>query len=174
MVNLSINPELASAWSEMTATAVKPEWTHALGKIPSGLFIVTLNSPQGETGFLASWIQQCSFDPPQLTFCVGKDRPVSKLLKAGTPVGINVIPEGGKSLIAYFGKRFAPGEPALRGLAVDRKAGAAPHLTAALAWLDCRVVASQDVGDHTLVVAKIVDGSVQHEGKPTVHIRRDG
>ena len=33
----------------------------ALGKVPSGLFILTVGRGQAETGMLASWVQQCSF-----------------------------------------------------------------------------------------------------------------
>ena len=31
----------------------------ALGKIPSGLFVVTVRRDEAETGLLASWLQQC-------------------------------------------------------------------------------------------------------------------
>ena len=39
----------------------------ALGRVPSGLFILTAGNGPTETGLLASWVQQCSFDPPRLT-----------------------------------------------------------------------------------------------------------
>lgn len=152
----------------------KPAWTAALGKIPSGLFVITLNSGDSETGFLASWVQQCSFEPPQLTIAVNNQRPVRESLQPGSLVAVNVIPEGGKALIAHFGKGFAPGEPAFEGLEIDHPPGHPPRLKAALAWLEACVVGLHEAGDHTLVVARVVEGGVQHDGKPTVHVRRDG
>jgi flavin reductase (DIM6/NTAB) family NADH-FMN oxidoreductase RutF len=152
----------------------KPNWAAALGKIPSGLFVITVASHRRETGFLASWVQQCSFDPPQLTFAVNNQRPIREWLAEGVAVTVNVIPEGGKSLVAHFGKGFAPDESAFEGIEVERSHGSAPCLTAALAWLKARVVSHHAVGDHTLVVVRVVEGQVLHDGKPTVHVRRDG
>ncbi len=37
-----------------------------LGRIPSGIFVLTVGDDTGrETGMLASWVQQASFDPPE-------------------------------------------------------------------------------------------------------------
>ncbi|OWK42279.1 Diflavin flavoprotein [Fimbriiglobus ruber] len=146
----------------------------ALGRIPSGLFVVTARRGADETGMLASWVQQCSFDPPQVTIAVRKGRYVLDWLTDGAAVGVNVIPEGQKALVAHFGKGFAPEEPAFAGLDVDRAEGAAPLLKAALAVLDCRVVDRLDAGDHVLVVAKVVGGGIHQDGKPTVHVRKNG
>lgn len=158
----------------MTCESSKPVWAHALGKISSGLFIITVNSGDNETGFLASWVQQCSFEPPQLTIAVNNQRPVRESMQPGVLVTVNVVPEGGKSLIAHFGKGFMPRETAFDGIAIDRLPGRPPRLQAALAWLETCVVALHPSGDHTLVMARVVDGRVLHDGKPTVHIRRDG
>jgi flavin reductase (DIM6/NTAB) family NADH-FMN oxidoreductase RutF len=162
---------IPTACDDMPNETDRPGWTTALGKVPSGLFIVTANSTEGETGFLASWIQQCSFDPPLISIAINKARPISLNLKPGDDLTVNVIPEGGKTLVAHFGKGFAPGEPAFRN--IDHS-GHPPRLHDALAWLAVRVVRRHDTGDHTLVIAQVVDGAIQHDGKPTVHIRRDG
>jgi flavin reductase (DIM6/NTAB) family NADH-FMN oxidoreductase RutF len=76
----------------------------ALGRIPSGLFILTARHGGHETGMLASWVQQCSFDPPQLTAALRKGRDVLAWLTEGAEFTVNVIPEGGKALVAHLGK----------------------------------------------------------------------
>ena len=82
--------------------------------------------------------------------------------------------EGGKSLVAHFGKGFALGEPAFAGLDVSREAGTPPVLCAAHAYLVCRVAARFEAGDHTLVVGRVTAGALLGEGKPAVHIRKNG
>jgi flavin reductase (DIM6/NTAB) family NADH-FMN oxidoreductase RutF len=150
-------------------------WAAALGRVPSGLFVLTARHEDGrETGMLASWVQQCSFDPPQVSFALRKGRELVTWLTEGAAVVLNVVPEGGKALVAHFGKGFEPGEPAFDGLAVDRKLASAPVLTAALAYLDCRVSGSADASDHVLFLAEVVGGAVLHEGRPTVHLRKSG
>jgi flavin reductase (DIM6/NTAB) family NADH-FMN oxidoreductase RutF len=156
-----------------TQAAVEP-WAQALGRVPSGLFVLTVRGPAGETGMLASWVQQCSFDPPQLTAAVRKDRFVLGWLSDGARFGVNILPEGAKALVAHFGKGFEAGEPAFTGLKVERHPGTAPVLLDAHAWLDCRVAGRFDAGDHVLILGRVVGGRVLHEGKPTTHIRKNG
>ena len=89
------------------------------------------------------------------------------------PTG-NVLPEGGKTLVAHFGKGFDRGEPAFTGLEVRRERETPPILLAAHAYLVCRAVNRVDAGDHMLVIARVTAGSVLHDGKPTVHVRKNG
>ncbi len=149
--------------------------TAALGRIPSGLFVLTARHGDRETGMLASWVQQCSFDPPQVSVAVRKGRYLLDWLTADAAFAVNVLAEGQKSLVAHFGKGFDPGEPAFDGLEVRRDATAAPVLTAAHAYLDCRVAGRSDAGgDHVIVFGRVVGGAVQHDARPATHVRRSG
>jgi len=155
------------------ATSIEP-WAAALGRIPSGLFIVTVRRATAETGMLASWVQQCSFEPPQLTVAIRKGRYLLDWLQVDTAFTVNVLSEGQKAFLTHFGKGFEPGEPAFEGLDVRRDSDNAPSLLAAHACLDCRVVGQFDAGDHVLVHGRVVGGSVLNEGKPATHVRRTG
>jgi flavin reductase (DIM6/NTAB) family NADH-FMN oxidoreductase RutF len=151
-------------------------WANALGRIPSGLFVVTACGPGGrETGLLASWVQQCSFEPPQVSVAVRKSRYLLDWLTDGAAFGVSVIPEGGKVLVKHFAHGFGPDEPAFDGLGGERFPGSAPLLSDAHAILDCRVAGRADAGgDHVLVVGRVVGGRVLHDGRPTVHVRKSG
>jgi flavin reductase (DIM6/NTAB) family NADH-FMN oxidoreductase RutF len=146
----------------------------ALGRIPSGLFVLTARDGAAETGMLASWVQQCSFDPPQVSVAVNRQRDVLGWLAEGATFVLNVIPEGGKALVAHFGKGFARGEPAFTGLDVSRADETPPVLLTAHAYLVCRVAARVEAGDHVLVVARVTAGAVLNDHKPTVHVRKSG
>ncbi|MBN9521031.1 flavin reductase family protein [bacterium] len=146
----------------------------ALGRIPSGLFVLTVSADGRETGMLASWVQQCSFTPPRVSAAVAKDRWVLPTLADGAAFTINVIGEGEKKLVAHFGKGFAPEQPAFDGVEVARTANGAPVLTAAHAHIACTVAARHEVGDHVLVIGTVVGGTVHHEARPATHVRRSG
>jgi flavin reductase (DIM6/NTAB) family NADH-FMN oxidoreductase RutF len=146
----------------------------ALGRIPSGLFVLTARRGESETGMLASWVQQCAFDPPAVTACVRTGRFVLDWLEVGAALVVNIIPECGKALVAHFGKGFDAGEPAFAGLSVERAGDSPAVLRDALAHLVCRVTARVDVGDHVLLVARVESGAVHADGKPTVHTRKNG
>jgi flavin reductase (DIM6/NTAB) family NADH-FMN oxidoreductase RutF len=147
----------------------------ALGRIPSGLFVVTARRGEAETGMLASWVQQCSFEPPQLTMCLRHGRDMNAWLQIGSAFTVNILEDDGSTdLIVHFGRGFGLDQPAFDGLEVDRPAGAPPVLCEALAYLECRVVALHPAGDHDLFVGRVVAGGMHGDGKPMVHVRKSG
>jgi flavin reductase (DIM6/NTAB) family NADH-FMN oxidoreductase RutF len=146
----------------------------ALGRIPSGLFVLTARQGESETGMLASWAQQCSFEPPQVSVAIRKGRYILDWLMDEATFVLNIIPEGGKALIAHFGKGFAPHEAAFEGLAVRRNGENPPVILASHAYLECRVTTRVDAGDHVLVIGRVVAGAVLTPGEPIVHVRKNG
>jgi flavin reductase (DIM6/NTAB) family NADH-FMN oxidoreductase RutF len=146
----------------------------ALGKVPSGLFILTARHGDDETGMLASWVQQCSFEPPQISAALRRDRDVLAWLSPGAPFTVNILEADQTEMLVHFGKGFPLGQPAFEGLEVERPDGAAPVLAEALAYLDCRVTARHTVGDHELIVGRVVSGRVLDEGHPMIHVRKNG
>lgn len=145
----------------------------ALGRVVSGVFVITAGRGKRATGMLGSWVQQCAFDPPQVTVVIQRDRPIIERLSEGADLTVNILAEGEKDLMKHFGKGFALDEAAFEGIAIADDTGP-PVLAAALAFLRCRVVATLPVGDHHLFVARVVGGGTSHEGRPKTHIRNSG
>jgi flavin reductase (DIM6/NTAB) family NADH-FMN oxidoreductase RutF len=157
----------------MSATTV-PAWAAALGKIPSGLFILTVADDPEPTGLLVSWVQQCSFDPPQITVAIRPERHVSTLLTNETSFVLNQLASGQKNLLSHFGKGFNRGEPAFAGIATRSNADGVPIIGEALGYLDCFVVGRVSAGDHDLIIGQIDGGQLLTEGHAYVHFRRNG
>ena len=145
----------------------------ALGRIASGLFIVTARKGDSTTGMLASWVQQCSFEPPQLSIALRRDRDVNDWLTPDAVFVLNILDDSQTDMIVHFGRGFALNAPAFTDLDVDRT-GNGPVLREALAFLECRVASRCSAGDHDLLIARIVGGRVLNEGHPMVHIRKNG
>ena len=146
----------------------------ALGRVPSGLFVVTLKRAEIETGMLASWVQQCSFAPPQISLAVQRERPIAALLMAGSAFTLNILDESQTDMIVHFGRGFELNEAAFAGLEVLRGESNGPILNEALAYLTCEVAGRCAAGDHDLVIAKVTAGRVLGEGHPMIHIRKSG
>jgi flavin reductase (DIM6/NTAB) family NADH-FMN oxidoreductase RutF len=146
----------------------------ALGRIASGLFIVTARRGQAETGMLASWVQQCGFDPPLLTLAVRKERPIIAWLTEGCFFTLNILEDSQTDMIAHFGRGFPLDQPAFTGLEVERPDGGAPVLCEALGYLQCQVAGRFPAGDHDVFLARAVAGRVLNEGHPMIHLRRSG
>src|SRR5262245_61093727 len=155
------------------ADRMKP-WAGALGRIPSGMYILTVRHGNDETGMLASWVQQCSFDPPQVSVAVRQGRWLAGWLTEGAPLVLNILDDTQTDMIVHFGRGFAPGEAAFAGLEVQRSESNTAVLSESLAYLECRVEQSVSAGDHDLYIARVVGGSVLNEGHSMVHIRKSG
>ena len=156
----------------MSQTDRQRQTAAALGRIPSGLFVMTIRHGEAETGMLASWVQQCSFEPLQLSLAVKRGRAVLAWLGQGTTFTLNILDTAQTDMIGHFGRGFSLGEPAFTGLEIDRPDGVAPVLGESLAYLVCRVAGRFEAGDHDLLIADVVHGQVFGEGEPMVHIRK--
>lgn len=144
----------------------------ALGRIPSGLFVLTACRGDSETGMLGSWVQQCSFRPLRVSLAVNPERDFATWLVPSAVFVINILDESQNDMVAHFGRGFKKGEPAFQGLEVQRLADRGVILTSALAYLECQVVSRHPAGDHDLVVAEAIGGKMLSEGRPLVHIRK--
>ena len=149
-----------------------------LGRIPSGIYIMTVGDGQGhETGVLCSWVQQSGFQPPSLTVAVRHDRYVNAWLTETKRAVINIVGEASKHLLGHFGRGFKADEPAFTGLDIARGTLGLPVLTDALGYLEVQLVNSLSTGDHTIYVVEILAagaGATLHEEQPMVHIRKSG
>ena len=147
----------------------------ALGRIPSGLYILTVSHDGRSTGLLASWVQQAGFDPPMLTVAVAKQRFVGDWIVASKRFTLNQLPEGSKALIRHFGRGFDQDSPAFEGLTLRETPSFAPVLAGALSYLDVEFVGELSSGDHRIILARIVDGTVlDATSEPLVHVRHNG
>jgi flavin reductase (DIM6/NTAB) family NADH-FMN oxidoreductase RutF len=152
----------------------RKQFLAALGRVPSGLFVLTVRQGGAETGMLTSWVQQCSFEPPQVTVALKRGRDVAALLTPGAGFVLNVLDDSQTDMIGHFGRGFGPGEPAFEGLDVERPDGCPAVLSEALAYLECRVAGRCEAGDHDLVIAEVVGGRLLNDGHPMVHVRKNG
>ena len=146
----------------------------ALGRVPSGLFILTARHGEQETGVLTSWVQQCSFDPPQVTVALKQGRDIGAWLIDGATFVLNVLDESQTDMVGHFGRGFALDEPAFTDLDMERSPLGHPVLSESHAYLECQVVTRHPAGDHDLLISRVVHGRRLNDGEPMVHIRKRG
>lgn len=151
----------------------------ALGRIPSGLFVVTWRAAGQDRSMLASWVMQAGFEPPLLAIAVARSRDLLAAIAAATPFVVNVLGESQRQLVGRFGKPSGPGEDPFAGLVLERTAAGTAALAEAAAWLECRPHDLPDcgaaaTGDHVVVLGRVVASRGNAEQPPLVHLRRNG
>jgi flavin reductase (DIM6/NTAB) family NADH-FMN oxidoreductase RutF len=147
----------------------------ALGRVASGLYIITVRLGERRTAFLGSWVQQASFNPPILSVAVGVGRPAQELFEDGATFAVNVIPHGDAQLMKHFGKGFAPDQDPYVGIDTVSGVTGVELLPGALANLECRIVGAQPAGDHVVYFGEVVAGQMAGAGgTPRTHVRPSG
>ena len=151
-----------------------PPLARALGRIPSGLFIVTTETAAGPVGFLASFCQQVGFDPPTVAVAVARERgPLPAIREAGR-FAVSILDAASKGCMAPFFGKVPEGSTPFDVLAHGRPDGPCPVLDEALAWLQAEVSGEHEVGDHVVVFGTVTAGDVRREAEPLVHLRKNG
>lgn len=145
----------------------------AIGRVPSGCSILTVEHAGRSTGMLVSWVQQAAFSPPSISVGVKRGRPAGSLIDGSRKFVLNVVGEDPKPMFKRFGKGFSLEEDAFAGLTIEASEFG-PLIPECIAQLGCRVVEKVAVGDHDLYVAEVVAARGDATVKPYVHIRGNG
>ena len=152
----------------------------ALGRLVGSLCVVTARKGEGEAAIggamVASWVSQASFNPPGFTVAVARERAVESLLHVGDRFALNVLAAGRETgPMRQFLQPFPPGANRFAGLELEASPGGQPLLPEALAWLEARVTARMECGDHWILYAQVSHGGLlDPAGTTAVHQRRSG
>ena len=157
----------------MTQLEISPI-ARALGRVPSGLFIVTTSREGRPSGFLGSFVMQMGFEPPVVCVAVGKSRPQLADIRASGRFAISILDAKSRGLMAPFVRKLDAGESPFDGLKMSQTPAGTPVLSDALAWVECRVQGEHTTGDHVAIFGEVVAGEVLREGEPTTHVRKNG
>jgi len=153
---------------------VKERIGKSLGRIPSGVAILTTNHGDEHGVMLASWFQQCGFEPPMVSVAMKKGRSAEEVLKTSEKFALNILHTGQKDMLAHFGKGFKPGEDPFAGIEIETHQLGLPIIKNCLCFLECQVRHIYDAGDHQIFLGEVLNAGAEEDGQPMVHLRRNG
>ena len=167
---------------QLTSTQTRPSRSldsgldRVLGRISSGLYIVTAKKGQVTSAMLASWVMQAGTAPFGVAIAVAKDRAIESLLQVNDSFVLNVLEAGHyRPLMKHFAKRFTPGEDRFADIETREAHNGSPILAQALAYLECRVNRRLDCHDHWVIYGHVSHGRVANrDGLTAVHHRKVG
>lgn len=147
----------------------------ALGRIPSGLYILAALHENRVYAMLASWVQQASFKPPAISIAVARDRQITEAIRASKKWALSILWDKSKYIVDHFARPIAEGKDPFAGIRVVQSPGGFPIVVDSVAWVECQVISSCDFGaDHELFVGAITNGAPMRRGKPFFHLRVNG
>jgi len=129
--------------------------------IPYGLYVLTAQDKGGRVAAATvNWVTQVAFEPPLIVVGVKVDSHAHPLIKEAQAFALNILGKGQQAVAYTF---FKPAE--LKGDTISGepfRAGTtgAPILTNAPAFVECRLEATVEKGDHSVFVGRVVEAGV--------------
>jgi flavin reductase (DIM6/NTAB) family NADH-FMN oxidoreductase RutF len=117
----------------------------ALGLYPTGVTIITTQTPQGLVGITANSFSSLSLDPPLVLWSPARASRRFEVFAKAQQFSIYILGQEQGDLCSHFTRDGA--EPA--------PGATATTLHDALVRLDCRLHASHDGGDHLLIIGRV-------------------
>jgi len=134
----------------------------ALFKISYGLYIVSSGSEEYGNGYISNTVFQVTSDPPRFATCCNKDNHTAALIQSSGLFSVSVLSmDAGSGTIGTFGYKSGKDANKLEHMKVKYgETGVPIVLNDAIAFLECRVEESYDVGTHLMFIGELVQAEV--------------
>ena len=139
-----------------------------LGHFASGVTVVTADTEDGPIGFTCQSFSSLSLDPPLIAFAPARTSQTWPRLRDMGRFCVNVLAEGQDAVSQNFARS---GAAKFAGVAWTPRPHGSPVLDDVVAWIDGELWAEYDGGDHTIVVARVLDLGAHPERRPLLFHR---
>lgn len=143
-------------------------YRQVLGHFATGVTVITAMDGDEPVGMAANSFTSVSLDPPLVAFCAAKASSTWPRIQAAKHYCVNILAEDQEEICRLFATKDAE---RFRGIGWRTGESGAPILDEALAWIDCRIEAEHDAGDHLIVVGRVCGLDSADSGKPLLFYR---
>jgi flavin reductase (DIM6/NTAB) family NADH-FMN oxidoreductase RutF len=143
---------------------MEERFLNAFGKMTYGIYVLTTLHGKTVNGMVASWVSQVSYAPPLIMVAVHPNRYSHNLIEKSGYFALHVLAQNQADVL----KRFKGPDPAAKFASVSWSRGkmGCPILSSCIAYMECRVKAVYNPGNHTLFVGEVKDAEQHSEEVP--------
>jgi len=142
----------------------------AFHKLSYGLYVVSSTHGAQSNGYVGNTVFQVTAKPARFAIACNKDNFTCGLISQSQVFSVSILGQDAKAeLIGLFG--YQSGRAINKYASVRHRIGqtGAPILLEdTLAWFECKVLRTVDVGTHLLFVGEVVDGEVIDSSQPVL------
>lgn len=159
----------AAGMARQGAARVDPRaFRSVCGNFATGVAVVTSGAPGSVSGLTVNSFTSVSLDPPLVLVCIQNDSSELPALQRTGAFAVNILAADQEELCQAFASwrtRRLVDAPVRRGVT------GVPILSAALAYLECRVEREVLGGDHVIVIGEVLELAVQRDDGPLAFFR---
>ncbi|MGC8849952.1 MAG: flavin reductase family protein [Candidatus Bathyarchaeia archaeon] len=144
-----------------------------LEKVLNGVAVVSSRKGDKINGLAVAWMTQVSYQPPLIAVSIGKARYTHEMIESSKVFAVSILHEGQLEVAKLFGLQSGRDFDKFAHAPYEIGVTGSPILKDCLAFLDCEVESSLQVGDHTIFVGRILDAGVKGDKKPLIYNPED-
>lgn len=142
-----------------------------LKKLANSVTVITCQKDEKKDATTVAWVTRVSNDPPLIMVSISPRRYIHDIIVQAKEFNIAVLGEKSEEMALFCGTKSAYEVDKLDGgnmETINPSLIGSPLIKDALANLECKLVKSFDVGDHTAFIGEVVMTHHQYEGKPLI------
>ncbi len=143
----------------------------AFNQLSYGLYIAAAKADNKMNGCIVNTVTQVADNPKRIIVAINKNNLTSELVQKSGKFSISVLSETAPfSLFKHYGFQSGRDVDKFVGTSFAITGQELPYLTEhTTAYLDCKVLTSNDLGTHMMFLAEVVDADVISDEKPMTY-----
>jgi len=148
------------------------ELRRVLGHFATGVTIVTSRIGSRTHGITVNSFTSVSLNPPIVLICIDNRAESYHFLPEAGTFAVSVLSERQSQISDYFARRLAPNpDDELAEIPYHDGVTGCPLIDGAIAYVECRMAGTHDVGDHAIFLAEVVVATLADESPPLLFFR---
>lgn len=140
-----------------------PDWNtfrEAMRRFATGVAIMTVRDGDAIYGMTANAFTSVSKEPMLILVCVMKDSITHERVSRTRSFALNILGAHQQQLAQRFAKQVTPPPDPFADIKHHRAVSGAPIFDDCASYVDCRVIAAHDGGDHTIFVGQVEEAGL--------------
>ncbi len=149
----------------------KQRFRHIGGAFATGVTVITTGRDGYYHGMTANAFATVSLEPALVLVCVDKTAHTYPVLDSSGAFNVNILAEDQQEVSRLFANKELQESHGLSGMDFHIGVNGVPVLASCLAYMQCRVVARYDGGDHTIYIGEVEEADLGKDGAPLLFYR---
>ena len=138
------------------------DFRQALGAFATGVTVITTRGEDHLFGMTANAFSSVSLDPPLILVCVISGTTGAEVIEQNQRFAVNILGSHQEPISRYFASKDRPrGLEAFDEIPHSTAVTGSPVIDGAAGYLDCRLHAAHDAGDHVIFIGEVL--AIAHE-----------
>lgn len=140
-------------------------------KLSYGMYLIASEFRGKKSGYIANTAFQVTSEPHQIAISCHKDNLSAEVILQSGFFSLSVLKqEVDMKIVGNFGFKSSAELDKFSGIRFTKGKTGAPIVTeSAVAWFECRVTSSADLGTHYLIVGEVVDAEILSDEEPLTY-----